>query len=517
MSQRLSATPPRGQSVSVNSALRRPAVWTCFDLCGAPEPSAGPYLIVPDTSTTLLFTKLLCAEKSCLYLSWCCVALVAADNLAESTFAITRGVVLLTSFTLTKTSAYSRFRRALRTARLILPSIKFTLRGRIHTIATVEFTSHTSALPKLCSSTTPCPDPALSSLNLIVSTTQLDEFWLTMLFFVHLRSIYQAALAERFVTSNLRTRSSAVSISRMSDNFRGWLDWTSGNTSSPPVDQGQQDEAVKIFEAINEVMVGREVPLELRLEIFGHVLQNEPAWDITTHSSLPAWVTTDDLRRVWFNNTDYFLPCYGSLYPDHRDVILDTSTIEFLELLRRIVKPRPITVDVLVYEDGTFNRISLHRLILVSYHLGGRSDLLNIRVTASTDSGRLDTNAKIADPLKARLLQDCATMQKFRDGTMSLEQVFDEYEVPLTRSDIQALSPENAVARLLTGQTISAGIYSDFGLSNQSTAKLKQYCAELKAEANSRAEEEDDEEEDSDEDSDEDGEFSGLNGKTTRQ
>ncbi|KEQ94205.1 hypothetical protein AUEXF2481DRAFT_89982 [Aureobasidium subglaciale EXF-2481] len=424
MSQRLYATPPRGQSVSVNSALRRPAQQICQ-------------------------------------------ALVAADNLAESTFAITRGAVLLASFTSTNPRVHQIY------IAWTNPSL-----GQ-HAIATVELTSHTSARPKLCSSTTPCPDPALGSLNFIVSTTGLDEFWLTMLFFVHLHSIYQAALAER-----------------MSDNFRGWLDWTSGNTSSPPVDQGQQDEAVRIFEAINE---------------------NEPAWDITTHSSLPAWVTTDDLRRVWFSNTDYFLPFYGSLYPDYRDVILDTSTIEFLELLRRMVKPRPITVDVLVHEEGIFNRISLHRLLLVSYHLGGRSDLLNIRVIASTGSGRLDTNAKIADPLKVRLLQDCATMQKFRDGTMSLEQVFDEYEVPLTRSDIQALSPENAVARLLTGQTISAGIYSDFGLSNQSTAQLKQYCTELKAEANSRAEEEDDEEEDSDEASDEDKEFSGLNGKTTRQ
>ncbi|KAI5245986.1 hypothetical protein E4T42_06550 [Aureobasidium subglaciale] len=492
MSQRLYATPPRGQSVSVNSALRRPAQ--------------------------------------------ICQALVAADNLAESTFAITRGAVLLASFTSTSMS-YVRILRRIQTSSencSIDPRVhqiyiawtnrmyRLSLNGSIaslgqHAIATVELTSHTSARPELCSSTTPCPDPALGSLNFIVSTTGLDEFWLTMLFFVHLHSIYQAAMAERFVPPNLRTSSSAVSIGRMSDNFRGWLDWTSGNTSSPPVDQGQQDEAVRIFEAINEVMVGREVPLELRLEIFGHVLQNEPAWDITTHSSLPAWVTTDDLRRVWFSNTDYFLPCYGSLYPDYRDVILDTSTIEFLELLRRMVKPRPITVDVLVYEEGTFNRISLHRLLLVSYHLGGRSDLLNIRVIASTGSGRLDTNAKIADPLKARLLQDCATMQKFRDGTMSLEQVFDEYEVPLTRSDIQALSPENAVARLLTGQTISAGIYSDFGLSNQSTTQLKQYCTELKAEANSRAEEEDDEEEDSDEASDEDKKFSGLNGNTTRQ
>ncbi|KAI5208376.1 hypothetical protein E4T38_02819 [Aureobasidium subglaciale] len=462
MSQRLYATPPRGQSVSVNSALRRPAQ--------------------------------------------ICQALVAADNLAESTFAITRGAVLLASFTSTSMSTSSENCSIDPRVHQIYIAwtnrmYRLSLNGSIaslgqHAIATVELTSHTSARPKLCSSTTPCPDPALGSLNFIVSTTGLDEFWLTMLFFVHLHSIYQAALAERFVPPNLRTSSSAVSIGRMSDNFRGWLDWTSGNTSSPPVDQGQQDEAVRIFEAINE---------------------NEPAWDITTHSSLPAWVTTDDLRRVWFSNTDYFLPFYGSLYPDYRDVILDTSTIEFLELLRRMVKPRPITVDVLVHEEGIFNRISLHRLLLVSYHLGGRSDLLNIRVIASTGSGRLDTNAKIADPLKVRLLQDCATMQKFRDGTMSLEQVFDEYEVPLTRSDIQALSPENAVARLLTGQTISAGIYSDFGLSNQSTAQLKQYCTELKAEANSRAEEEDDEEEDSDEASDEDKEFSGLNGKTTRQ
>jgi hypothetical protein len=170
----------------------------------------------------------------------------------------------------------------------------------------------------------------------------------------------------------------------------------------------------------------------------------------------------------WFQNTELILPASTCPPPGTRHSparSLEAHVVSFLDRLCRRPKaqPTPITVEVVVDLGGVL-RLSqdcIQRLLLVSYHLGAQDNLLNIKVVVNTNSfrGKLEANKTIADPLKTRLQDNCLTMQKFREGSMSMIQVY--HSVGRVYNPLEGLGyrPENVVAAILGEHTSRTSIY----------------------------------------------------------
>ncbi|CAD0087801.1 unnamed protein product [Aureobasidium vineae] len=221
--------------------------------------------------------------------------------------------------------------------------------------------------------------------------------------------------------------------------------------------------------------------------IMGHWLRhNQPPWDIGAEMSIPGWITPD-LEEVWFQNTKFILPASKLRRPDfyQHDVgaRLEANTVNFLaRLYGRRNAPQPVTVEVLVdtHEDLRRAQKSIHRLLLVSYYLGDRSDLLNIKILVDTytNMGFIEANEEIAKPLMTRLQQDCTNMRKFRDGSMTTAQVLNYVGVsPLTTPDVIPRPPEVKVAGFMCCAATYVGIYAH-GTTNSKTMLMKK-CKQL--------------------------------------
>ncbi|THZ76944.1 hypothetical protein D6C84_08665 [Aureobasidium pullulans] len=241
--------------------------------------------------------------------------------------------------------------------------------------------------------------------------------------------------------------------------LRRSLDWAIGRTTSPPA-ESQPSEATALLASIGAIMDRKQIPPELRLMIFGYVLQDEPAWDIGSHSSIPDWVTPD-LEVVWFQNTNFYLPVPSGLgrYQYNTDVTLETNAIRFLRRLSNRKNPHPVTVEILIAENTKLknSHASFHRLFLASYHLGDRQDLLDMNIVLERPrGGRLNASPEIADALRERLLRSCAIMKQFKDGILSLKEVFEMVGVVFDPTVVQIFSPESLVARLLSREIPNA-------------------------------------------------------------
>ncbi|THY14283.1 hypothetical protein D6D01_08154 [Aureobasidium pullulans] len=241
--------------------------------------------------------------------------------------------------------------------------------------------------------------------------------------------------------------------------LRRWLDWVIGRATSPPA-ESQPSEATALLASIGATMNRMQIPTEIRLMIFGYVLQGEPAWDIGSHSSIPDWVTPD-LEDVWFRNSNFYLPVPSGLgrYRYNTDVTLEANAIRFLRRLSNRKNPHPVTVEILITDNAKVknSHASFHRSFLASYHLGDRQDLLdmNIVIVRPLD-GRLKASPEIADALRERLLGSCAVMKQFKDGILSLKEVFEWVGVVFDPTVVQVFSPESLVARLLSREISNA-------------------------------------------------------------
>lgn len=223
------------------------------------------------------------------------------------------------------------------------------------------------------------------------------------------------------------------------------------------------------LEKIHELGDHANLPMEIRLMILGHWLtEHQPRWDISQETRIPDWVTSD-YEEVWFQNTNFILPALAyrrtGFYDENIDIRLEANVINFLaRLCARPKAPHPVTVEVAVDVEGDLriSQKSVHRLLLVSYHLGDRTDLVNVRIVVDTcsDRGFLEADSDIADPLLTRLQHDCEMMRKFRDGSMSMEQVFRSVGFAVNWKEAPLYPPEVSVAGVLGHTTTTMGIYA---------------------------------------------------------
>lgn len=261
-----------------------------------------------------------------------------------------------------------------------------------------------------------------------------------------------------------------------------WLLWVKDRVwPGPPLDPvtnpeyfdiAPESEASKVIRSIHDIGDHGDLPYEVRVMIFGHWLRqsSQPPWDIGAEIFLPDWVTPGVYEEVWFQNTKFILPASeftrSNFYQLEVGARLEASTINCLaRLCGRRNAPQPVTVEVLVDANGDLRRAqkSIHRLLLVSYYLGNRSDLLNIKILVDTKTklGLIEANEDIAKPLMTRLQQDCANMRKFRDGGMTTAQVLNYAGAsPLTRPDVVSQPPEVKVAELMCYATTHTGFYA---------------------------------------------------------
>ncbi|CAD0100879.1 unnamed protein product [Aureobasidium mustum] len=223
------------------------------------------------------------------------------------------------------------------------------------------------------------------------------------------------------------------------------------------------------LEKIHEIGDYADFPTEIRLMIFGYWLRdNHPPWDISEESRIPDWVTPD-YEEVWFQNINFVLPAPEyrgtSFYDENMDIGLEANAINFLaRLCARPKAPHPVTVEVAVdvHGDLRISQKSIHRLLLVSYHLGDRTDMLDVKVVVDTcsDRGYLEADSDIADPLLTRLQDDCMKMRKFRDGIMSMEQVFRSVNYTVNMKELPHYLPEVSVAGVLGNTTTKMELYA---------------------------------------------------------
>jgi hypothetical protein len=219
---------------------------------------------------------------------------------------------------------------------------------------------------------------------------------------------------------------------------------------------------------IHDVGDLKGLPAELRLAIFDKWLEaHQPPWDISRELRIPDWVMPM-YEDSWFRNTALVLPASTCPPPGiHHSSArsLEPHVVSFLERLCRRPKAQltPVNVEVVIDRGGDL-RLSqncIRRLLLVSYHLGARDELLNIKVVVDTNSsrGNLEANKTITDPLKTRLQDNCLTMQKFREGSMSMRQVYDSIGRVWNPQESLGYPPENVVAAILGAHTSQASIY----------------------------------------------------------
>lgn len=191
---------------------------------------------------------------------------------------------------------------------------------------------------------------------------------------------------------------------------------------------------------------------------------------------------TPDYEEVWFQNTNFVLPAPAyrrtGFYDENIDIRLEANVINSLaRLCARPKAPHPVTVEVAVDVDGDLriSQKSIHRLLLVSYHLGDRTDLLNVRIVVDTCSARgyLEAYSDIADPLLTRLQHDRLMMRKFRDGSMSMEQLFRSVGFAVNWKEAPIYPPEVSVAGVLGHKTTTMGIYAIPPHSSRNILKMR--------------------------------------------
>jgi hypothetical protein len=225
---------------------------------------------------------------------------------------------------------------------------------------------------------------------------------------------------------------------------------------------------IRALRHIHEVGHKGNFPAEVRLMIFEDWLRdNQSPWDISKELRIPGWVTPS-YEDLWFRNTEFILP--GSIskpgtFRQSAVMSLDAHVVSFLERLcrRQSAQPTPVSVEVVVDISGDLrlSQDSIRRLLLVSYYLGARKELLNVRVVVDTESprGNLEANEAIANPLMARLRKDCLRMRKFREGSMNMAKVYSSVGRVYNSVDSAGAAPENVVATVLGEDAAWAQIY----------------------------------------------------------
>ncbi|KAH0171218.1 hypothetical protein KCU67_g2286, partial [Aureobasidium melanogenum] len=236
------------------------------------------------------------------------------------------------------------------------------------------------------------------------------------------------------------------------------------------------------LEKIHELGDLANFPTEIRLMILGFWLkENQPPWDISEETRIPDWVTPD-YEDTWFQNTNFVLPAPAyrrtGFYDENIDIRLEANVVNFLaRLCARPKVPNQVTVEVAVdvHGDLRISQKSIHRLLLVSYHLGDRTDLLNIKVVVDTcsDRGYLEADSDIADPLLTRFQHDCLRMRQLRDGSMSMEQVFRSVGFSVNWKEAPHYPPEVAVAGVLGHKTTTMGLYAIAPHSSESILRMR--------------------------------------------
>jgi hypothetical protein len=244
---------------------------------------------------------------------------------------------------------------------------------------------------------------------------------------------------------------------------------------------------------IHDVGDLKGLPAELRLAIFDKWLKaHQPPWDISKELRIPDWVTPM-FEDSWFRNTELVLPastCPPRAIRQSAARSLEAHVVSFLERLCRRPKAQltPVTVEVVVDRGGDL-RLSqdcIRRLLLVSYHLEAQDELLDIKVVVGTNSfrGKLEADETIADPLKTRLQDNCLTMQRFREGSMSMIQVY--HSVGRVYNPLEGLGypPENVVAAILAEHTTLASLYRMGAMPSQIALVFR--CAQFMADVLAR-------------------------------
>lgn len=243
------------------------------------------------------------------------------------------------------------------------------------------------------------------------------------------------------------------------------------------------------------------LPLEIRLEIFGHWLRkHQPPWDIRNEIRIPDWVKPM-FEDTWFRNTEFILPAF-TLRPASSlqsvAMSLEVHVESFLERLcrRPSAHATPVTVEVAVNVNGNLrlSQDSIRRLLLVAYHLGARKELLNIRVVVDTDSprGNLEANEPIGKPLEEQLQNACSTMRQFREGSMNMAQVYDSVGRTYDTLGIRGFGRENIAATILSEHIVWSQIYRVGAVHSRSalTNMCDQFMQDVEKKEKAEAEEE---------------------------
>lgn len=279
---------------------------------------------------------------------------------------------------------------------------------------------------------------------------------------------------------------------------------------------------IKALRQILELGEKGELPTEIRLKSFGDWLRDhQPPWDISRELRIPDWVKPI-YEGLWFRNTEFILPAFTRNPGSFRQIAalsLETHVVSFLDRLcsRQSAQPTQVTVEVVVDLSGnlTLSQDFIRRLLLVSYHLGARKELLNGKIVVNTHShrGNLEANEVIANPLKARLRNECLIMRNFREGSMNMTQAYDSIGRVYNSSNAQGFPPENVVAAILSENLAWSQIYRQ-GLFNSQKIlhfECRKFVKDVEKKEKEKEEEEkegeeDDEDEDEDEDEEEDDE-----------
>lgn len=194
---------------------------------------------------------------------------------------------------------------------------------------------------------------------------------------------------------------------------------------------------------------------------------NQPPWDISKELRIPDWVTPS-YEDLWFRNTEFILPAYISkpgIFRQSSVMSLEAHIVSFLERLcrRQSAQPTSVSVEAVVDISGNLrlSQDSIRRLLLVSYYLGARKELLNVKVVVDTESprGNLEANEVIANPPKARLKKHCLKMRKFREGSMDMAKVYSSVGRVYNSVNAAGAPPENVVATVLGEDAAWAPIY----------------------------------------------------------
>lgn len=222
-----------------------------------------------------------------------------------------------------------------------------------------------------------------------------------------------------------------------------------------PVDEHDRELTAKL-DSLGEIMNQKAVPAEIRLIIFGYVLQAEPAWDITAQKSPPDWVDSG-LEDVWWNNTNFVLPETETI--SHPRLLNDFAHGFFVALLARDGKPcNRLTVEVGISFSGDlrFSQRSFGRFFEVWFALQRRQELTDVRVVFDLGEKRHLAPEEVAAPLKIFLLSCCSTLSRFHDGTITLEQLLDELDTPhdtygILVERVKFTPPENIAVHAMAG------------------------------------------------------------------